>query len=206
MQRHNIAIFILAIIIVGLVGAVVFLVSTTQKEDAVEAPQVDQPATTTTATTTSLLLAATGMRKGHVSVPEYIKPDTLQVVSLGTVSKIDAAGDINVLAYKGGVTAVTAMMPDKDFGLMQIVVGDEAPDLTLETTAQGMVFMAPQLISSDPDLSRSILEVIRSDTSVAALAKDLDRVLRANGDPLKDAAFRTLYGKAIESVLNTLNK
>lgn len=154
----------------------------------------------------SFVLVTTVPRKGKVSAPSYIKPETLLAVSLGDVSKVDSNGDINVPVYEKGVTAVAAMLPGKDFGFMHIVIGSEKPEITLETTAQAMVFMAPQLISSDPDISRSILEIIQKDDSVATLTKDLDRVLHAGNDPLKDEGFRANYGKAIESVLYTMNK
>jgi hypothetical protein len=157
-------------------------------------------------TNKEVLLAKVETRKGHIQTPAYIKPETLTVIGLGKLSKVDEKGDFSTSAYAEGVTNVVAMFPGKEFGMMDIVIGNETPELTLQSTAEALVFMAPHLVSSDPKLSEEILTLIRKDKNVANLAKELDRVLKENGNPLEDQAFLKTYGKAINSVLDTLNQ
>lgn len=154
----------------------------------------------------SPVVAQITKRQGVVTPPDYIDQTTLEIVSLGDVSSVADDGSIEVPVYEEGTTAVIAMLPDRDFGLMDIVVEDKEPELTLFNTAVAMVFSSPYLMSPDPILATRIIEVIEAEPATSALLDELDRVLQSDVDPFTDEDFTDAYRVAIENSLTTLTE
>lgn len=188
---------LLVLIIISLVGVVGYVLL---KDGEMSGEEV------VTEGAEDVLLVEFEKRKGKVLTPDYIEPETLLAVSLGDVSGVSKSGGIEVPVYDGGVTTVAAMLPDKDFGLMDIVIGEEDPELSVQSTAEAMVFMAPHLTSPDPDLALEIMTIIKTDPAVTVFAQEIDRVLEEDKEPLQDPSALTAYGKAVESVLSTFNE
>ncbi len=144
---------------------------------------------------------------GKIEPIAGIEIEELQVVSLGNVSDVNASGEFTATLYNETVTPVAAMMPDKEFGLMGLAFpGNEGVSINIQTTAETLVFMSPFLISSNPEISADIINIIKEDQKVKDFAKVIEDVLKKDIEPLDDPEYRQAFGQAIESVLKTLNK
>jgi len=136
---------------------------------------------------------------------------TLKIVSLGEVTDVKEDGGFSASLYKDGVTTVAAMLPDQDFGLLNIVLPDAGGkndnlELTAETTAVSLIFMTPYIVTPDPDKANKILAVIESDESVKELAAVIKEKVGSTGDIMQDAEYEAAFNKALESVLEKLSQ
>lgn len=150
----------------------------------------------------SAVIAGTGV----VKPPPGIEAEDLQIVSLGTVFEVDKDGNFSTTLYQETITPVFAMLPDKEFGLMGLnEPGKDEVEIDLQTTAETLVFMSPYLISTDPELAKEIVGIIKNDKAVEKFAGVIDKVLQKDIEPLDDPEYLDAFGRAIESVLYTLN-
>ena len=146
------------------------------------------------------------MGTGVVKSPSGIEAEDLQIVSLGIVSEVDKSGNFSTTLYQETVTPVIAMLPDKEFGLMGLnEPGKNEVEIDLQTTAKTLVFMSPYLISTDPELAKEIVGIIKKDEKVKEFANVIGEVLQRDIEPLDDPEYLDAFGRAIESVLYTLN-
>lgn len=156
--------------------------------------------------------ADTGGRKlqGTLVAPPGFTPSEFTIVSHGESHEVSADGTFTAAAYDAGVTVVAAMLRDKEFGLVNIIVTDEGvvmpQNVTIDaqTTAVGLVFATPQLMTSDPEQAKEILAVIARDPKVAAFAAVIGQVLQSD-DPLAQPEYSEALQAALASVMATLN-
>ena len=153
-----------------------------------------------------VLLVETTKRSGTVMAPDYIEPETLMAVSLGDVSEVSPNGDIEVPVYDGGVTAVMAVIPDNEFVLLDVPMGDEEPEISIQSTAEAMVFLSPQLVSPDMTLATEIMEIIKKSEMVKQLAVLIEQDLKEGKDPLDNPIVVESYTLAIQGVVNQLSE
>lgn len=150
----------------------------------------------------SAVIAGTGV----IKPPPGIKAENLQIVSLGIVSEVNKDGNFSTTLYQETITPVFAMLPDKEFGLMGLnKPGEDKTEIDLQTTAETLVFMSPYLISTDPNLAKEIVGIIKKDEKVKNFADVIGEVLQRDIEPLDDPEYLDAFGCAIESVLYTLN-
>jgi hypothetical protein len=162
---------------------------------------------------------------GKIIPPSNVDISTLSITSLGVTHAVGKDGSFSCEATKNGVTLVTAMINNKNFGFMNIVAlpassksepalesiqltaSSEAPtaiEINAETTAVSMVFLTPYFLTNQPEDAARILNVIRNDSQVAAFASIIKEICTDN-DPLENSQFDQAYLNATQSVLNTLN-
>jgi hypothetical protein len=184
--------------------------------------KVEDVATTTSATnvstTTSAVVNNTATSsnevnsnmvhiKGTVVVPKGIFLEKIQIVSLGKTSSVGKDGSFETDVNKDGVSSVSAMLPDKGFGLMNVVIGDDAKNvvkITTQTTAEAIVFSSPYLMTTTLTDAKEFMSVIKKDPAVAKFATVIEQTIAKTGDPYKDALFMAAYEKAVDSVLTAL--
>lgn len=155
---------------------------------------------------TTNISSATVAGVGVVKPPSDIKAEDLQIVSLGMVSEVDKGGNFSTTLYQETVTPVIAMLPDKEFGLAGLnEPGKDKVEINLQTTAETLVFMSPYLISTDPELAEEIVGIIKKDEAVKKFAGVISEVLQRDIEPLDAPEYLDAFGRAIESVLYTLN-
>lgn len=148
--------------------------------------------------------------QGTLAAPPGFTPSEFTIVSHGESREVSAGGTFMAAAYDAGVTVVAAMLKDKEFGLVNIVLTDEdaamPQNVTIDTqtTAVGLVFATPQLTTSDPEQAKEILAVIAKDPKVAAFAAVISQVLQSD-DPLAQPEYRQALQDALASVMATLN-
>ena len=195
----------LIVLLVGYIGYDKFYSSKNNIEEAKDAENYELgEAEQKEVETVEIKITETG---GKIEKVANIEPKELQVVSLGNVTEVSEDGSFSATVYEDTVTPVAAMLPDKEFGLMAInTPGETSVSLNAQTTAEALVFMSPYLVSSDPELAANIKAVIEKDEAVKEFARVMEEVLEKDVEPLEDEEFNQAYGKAIESVLETLNK
>ena len=148
--------------------------------------------------------------QGTLVVPPGFSPSDFTIVSHGKSSQLNADGTFTAAAYDEGVTVIAAMLRDKEFGFVKIVVTDEGASMPepitidTQTTAVGLVFATPQLMTSDPQQAKETLAVITQDPKVAAFADAISQVLQTD-DPLAQPEYRQALQAALTSVIATLN-
>lgn len=163
--------------------------------------------TTIATTTTDDTMPTIVQGAGKVEPIQGIEVKDLQIVSLGNVSDVDEEGKFATDLYDKTVTPVAAMLPDKEFGLVGLSTSNsEEVLINIQTTAETLVFLNPYLVSIDPKISASIMDIIKKDEKVKEFAKVIEKVLQKDVEPLDDIEYQQAFGSAIESILNTLNK
>lgn len=174
-----------------------------QKQEVVEADEVSRDKTDDN----ELEEIRTVISGGKIEKVTGIEIKELQVVSLGNVTDVGDDGSFSATIYDKTVTPVAAMLPDKEFGLMILAEPDQKELLmNVQTTAETLVFMSPFLISSEPELAMEIKNVIKDNKAVKEFAQVIESVLQKDVEPLDDEEYITAFGKAIESVLLSLNE
>lgn len=148
---------------------------------------------------------------GKVEPIAGVDTKSLKIVSLGEITDVDEEGNFSASLHQDGVTTVAAMLPDQDFGLINIVVLDEigeagAIELNTETTAVSLIFMTPYLITLDPNEANKTLAIIRTDESVRELAGVIEERISISEDIMEDAEYKAAFSKALESVLVKLSQ
>ena len=157
------------------------------------------------------IASATAQGTGKIESVEGIEIKDLQVVSLGDVSDVSEDGKITATLYNGTVTPIAAMLPNQDFGLVNIILPEKDNkngnlELTAETTAISLIFMTPFLVTSNPDEADKILEIIKNDESVKEFAIVIDKKIGTVENIMQDDEYKTAFGEALESVLLKLNQ
>lgn len=148
--------------------------------------------------------------QGTLVVPPGFSTSDFTIVSHGESSEPGADGKFTAAAYDEGVTVMAAMLRDKEFGMVNIVVTDKSINtpknviIDTQTTAVGLVFATPQLMTSDPQQAKETLAVITQDPKVAMFADVISHVMQRD-DPLAQPEYRQALQAALASVIATLN-
>ena len=113
---------------------------------------------------------------GTVAPPVGINPSSLTIVALGNESTISTGGNFAAGVYNEGVTIVSAMLENKEFGLLNVIAAftpsssssskltekeikiaaafksetSDSIELNAKTTAVSMVFITPYFFTNDP--------------------------------------------------------
>jgi hypothetical protein len=145
--------------------------------------------------------------KGIVVAPKGIVLEKIQIVSLGKTSSVGKDGSFETDVNKDGITSVSAMILDKGFGLMNVVIGDDTKSvvkITTQTTAEAIVFSSPYLMTTSLAEAKEFMGVVKKDPAVAKFTVVIEQTIAKPGDPYKDALFMSTYQKAVDSVLSAL--
>jgi len=146
---------------------------------------------------------------GTVRPPSGVSPDSLEIVSLLRTSKPDKEGKFSIPSYKDGVNTVAAMAPEKEFGLMKILImnngaSSEETVLDSQSTAQALIFITPVLIANDPKRAQEIMEIIKKNQKVQEFAGVIDKVFEKD-DPMSIPEYEEAFQAALSSVLLEFN-
>lgn len=148
---------------------------------------------------------------GVLNPPKNIPPDKFSIVSLNEVGTSNNQGQFQSRVYKEGVGVVGAMVSDKEFGLLRIVVtqnGVATDEFIIDekSTAVGLLFTTPFFITNDPGEARKIIQVLENDSKVLEIANIINRNFSTELDFLDSPDYQKVAQEAVQSVLKTLNQ
>jgi len=146
---------------------------------------------------------------GTVAVPTGVSQDTLTMVALNVESPVASGGTFEVLIYRRGVAIIAAMQESKPFGLMAVVITDGAATpapvaIDSRTTATTMVFLAPQLITTNPENAQIILAAIGASPSLNSLVDAVNAAL-ADPDPLVNTNILSVWQSTVAAIADEVS-
>jgi len=165
---------------------------------------------------------------GTVAPPVGINPSSLTIVALGNESTISTGGNFAAGVYNEGVTIVSAMLENKEFGLLNVIAAfapssssskltekkikiaaafksetSDSIELNAKTTAVSMVFITPYFFTNDPQKAANLIQIIQNDSKVNDLANIIISVFN-DANPLENPLLQQGLNDAIKSVLTTI--
>lgn len=146
---------------------------------------------------------------GKIRPPQGIDMDSLEIVSPFDIQSLNADGEFSIKTYKDGVVSLAAMQRGKQFGLMKIVItsdgkADEDIVIDANSTAQGLIFITPYLLTHDPEKAKEILEIIQKDQKTKEFAGVLEKVAK-DESPMSSPEYEKAFTDALNSVLGAIN-
>lgn len=201
---------ILAVFIIVLTAGYIFKDKIFAPEDSSFSDQVKNDQQEVDDITTEAV-STTVQGAGKIEPIEGMKIENLQIVSLGNVSDVDEDGKFTTTLYQDKATPIAAMLPNQDFGLVNIILSDDdnkndGLELTAETTAVSLIFMTPFLVTSNPDEASKILEVIKNDENVKKFALVINKKIGIAENIMQDDEYKIAFKEALESVLLKLSQ
>ncbi len=187
----------------GLSPDTTYIYTVSAKDNAFNESGQSNPATATTSPPYKVIVS------GTVFPPEGISPSSLEIVSLGTSYPVNSNGNFHAMVNAEGVAAVIGVIPEKDLGLMNIVltkhnVPNSPMEINFQTTAAGMVFLSPLLFTTDTAQAETLLAVIKENNFVTGpLAQSIQEAI-SSGNPQDEQTLRNNLNLAVSDVIRNL--
>ena len=155
-------------------------------------------------------VARTTHIEGKLVPPSNISPKSFEIVALNEVESPNEKGKFSSRVYENGVTVVGAMIKDKEYGLISVIITENSKPkeeliIDSKTTASGLIFTTPFFATNNPERTEEILRIINNDPKVLTLTSFIENHFSEEFDFLDSPEYQQLAKESVESVLETLN-
>jgi hypothetical protein len=162
-----------------------------------------------------ILLESTGSTTGTLSPPANHRADDYEVVSDKAFVNVSATGSFQIATASNEVGSLISQLKqgvpvDQDgipvpSGYMAVTIGaQESITLNAQSTAEYLVFSSPLLGTRDPERALLVLNTIKSNGQIKALASAIDAAIRRTNTPYDDPSVTAALTDAVLSVLDAL--